>query len=55
MLAVSLLQLCKLIYKTLRIFDIQFDPEEIVDEEDNQFIIVWDFDVERFRCGRQQW
>ena len=55
MLAVSLLKLCKLKYKSLRIFDIQFYPQEIVDEKDQQFIIVWDFDVERLRCGRQQW
>ena len=55
MLAVSFLKLYKFIYKTLRLFHIQFDPEEIVDEEDQQFIIVWDFDVERLRCGRQQW
>ena len=53
MLAVSLLKLC--IYKTLRILDIQFDPEEIVDEEDQQISIMWDFDVERLQCGRQQW
>ena len=45
MLAVSLLQLCKLIYKTLRIFDIQFDPEEIVDEEDNNLL----------QCGTSMW
>ena len=51
MLAVSFLKLYKFIYKTLRLFHIQFDPEEIVDEEDQQFIIVhgtstWrDFDV----------
>ena len=27
-------------YKTLRIFDINFDPEDIVDEEDQQVISV---------------
>ena len=42
MFAVSLLKLC--IYKTLHIFAIQFDPEEIVDE-DQKIIIMWDFDV----------
>ena len=32
-------------YKTLRIFDTQFDPEDIVDEEDRQII------GEGLRCG----
>ena len=32
-------------YKTLRIFDINFDPEDIVDEEDQQIIGVG------LRCG----
>ena len=39
-----MLKLC--IYKTLHLLYIQFDPEEVVDEEHQQIIIVWEFDVD---------